>query len=140
MANNIHQLVEARVQAFVQEVSALVRAAALEAVAGALGGQTVSSARRGRPPGSKNKSAPAAGVAAAPKAGKKRAKRTTEQVDAMAERILEHVKKNPGSSVEGMSKFFKVKSKELTLPINKLMDAKKMKTTGQKRGTKYHAK
>ena len=81
-----------------------------------------------------------AAAAAAPASRKKRGKRTSEEVDAMAEHILEHVKKNPGSSVEGMAKFFKLKSKELTLPINKLMAAKKLKTTGQKRGTKYHAK
>lgn len=142
MANNINQQIEARVQSFVQELSGLVRAAALEAVADALGGKPVGAARRGRPVGSKNKVAAAAGKAApaAPAARRKRGKRTSEEVDAMAARILDHVKKTPGTSVEKMAKAFRVASKELTLPITKLMGDKKMKTTGQKRGTKYFVK
>ena len=142
MANNIQQQIEARVQAFVLEVSELVRSSALDAVASALGGGSSvgGGARRGRPVGSKNK---ASGAAAAPAAtGKrgKRGKRTSEEVDAMAARILEHVKKNPGANVEGMAKAFNLKSKDLTLPINKLLTGKKVKTVGQRRGTKYHAR
>lgn len=58
----------------------------------------------------------------------------------MAAQIYEHVKKNPGASVELMAKAFKHPSKVLTLPIAKLMASKKLKTTGQKRGTKYFVK
>ena len=133
MANNIQQQIEARVQAFVREVSELVRTSAMQAVADALGGSA--GARRGRPVDSKN---------AAPTAAKggraKRGKRTSEQVDSMAARILEHVKKNPGANVTGMAKAFNLKSKDLTLPIGKLMASKKLKTTGQRRGTKYHVR
>jgi hypothetical protein len=42
MSNNINQQIEARVQAFVQELSELVKIAALEAVVGALGGKPMS--------------------------------------------------------------------------------------------------
>lgn len=136
MANNIHQQVEARVQAFVSELSELVRAAALEAVSDALGGTAPAGARRGRPKGAKGKSTTA--VAAKPHG--KRGKRTSEQVDQMAAQIYEHVKKHPGASVELMAKAFKHPSKVLTLPIAKLMASKKLKTTGQKRGTKYFVK
>ena len=137
MANNIQQQIEACVQAFVREVSELVRSSAMDAVAGALGGSTGGGGakHRGRPAGSKNKA-----PAAAKSGGGKRGKRTSEQVDAMALRIYEHVKKNPGSNVEGMAKAFNLKSKDLTLPITKLMATKKLKTTGQRRGTKYHVK
>jgi hypothetical protein len=144
MSNNINQQIEARVQAFVQELSELVKIAALEAVVGALGGKPMSTGgkgRRGRPPGSKNKKASGAPKsAAAGKQRRTRGKRTSEEVDAMAARIHEHVKKNPGQGVEAISKAFRVKSKELALPIIKLLEAKKLKTTGQRRGTKYHAR
>jgi|SRR5690349_14463338 len=134
MANNIQQRIEDRVQTFVREVSELVRTAAMEAVADALGGTRSSGgARRGRPPGSKNKGSSGA-------RGGKRGKRTSEQVDAMAAKIFEHVKKNPGANVVGMAKAFSLKSKDLTLPIGKLMAAKKLKTTGRRRGTKYHVR
>jgi hypothetical protein len=137
MANNIHQQVEARVQAFVREVSELVRSAALEAVSDALGSSSGASGgkRRGRPVGSKNKAAAHAGASRG-----KRGKRTSAQVDAMATRIFDYVKKNPGANVEGMAKTFSLKSKDLTLPIGKLMAAKKLKTSGQRRGTKYHVR
>ncbi len=137
MVNNIQQQVEARIQAFVREVSDLVRSAALDAVAGALGGNAGSTGgkRRGRPAGSKNKA-----TVTAPSARGKRGKRTSEEVDAMATRIFDHVKKNPGANVEGMAKSFGLKSKDLTLPISKLMATKKLKTTGQRRGTKYHVR
>ena len=55
----------------------------------------------------------------------------------MAARVLDHVKKNPGQGVEKISKAFRLRSKELTLPIGKLLESKKLKTTGQRRGTKY---
>jgi len=137
--NNIQQQIEARVQAFVREVSDLVRSSAMDAVAGALGGAAAGGGapRRGRPVGSKN-----AAPAAAKSTGRrgKRGKRTSEEVDAMGVRIYDHVKKNPGANVEGMAKAFGLKSKDLTLPIAKLMATKKLKTTGQRRGTKYHVR
>jgi len=139
MSNNINQQIEARVQAFVQELSSLVKSAALDAVSGALGGAATAGAkgRRGRPPGSKNKKS-----AAAPSAARrgKRGKRTSAQVDQMAARVFDHVKKNPGIGVEKISKAFRLKSKELTLPIGKLLESKKLRTTGQRRGTKYFAR
>jgi hypothetical protein len=139
MSNIINQQIEARVQAFVQELSALVKSAALDAVSGALGGSStaLTHARRGRPPGSKNKKSAAApqGVRRA-----KRGKRTTAQVDQMGARVLDHVKKHPGQGVERISKALRLKSKELTLPIGRLLESKKLKTTGQRRGTKYFAR
>lgn len=137
MANNIQQQIEACVQAFVREVSELVRSSAMDAVSGALGGTARSrgGAKRGRPAGSKNK---ARAAQAGPRG--KRGKRTSEQVVAMGAKIFDHVKKHPGANVEGMAKAFGLKSKDLTLPISKLMAAKKLKTTGQRRGTKYHVR
>jgi hypothetical protein len=140
MARDIQQQIETSIHAFVQELSTLVKAATVESVSQALGGEGApAKARRGRPPGSKNASARAMVPVRPPRRGK-RAKRSSEQVDAMAARVLEHVKKNSGTSVERMSKVFKVKSKELMLPIRKLISEKKLKTSGQRRGTKYHAR
>lgn len=137
MPTNTNQQIESKVQAFVQELSGLVRIAALEAVAAALGERAAGTARRGRPKGSKNKA-----TRMAPRAsrGGKRAKRTPEQVEQMGARVVDHVKKNPGQGVEGIAKALKVPSKELQLPIIRMLAAKKLRTTGQRRGTKYFVK
>ncbi len=69
----------------------------------------------------------------------KRAKRTPEDVAKMGEAVVAYVAKNPGVSVEQIKKALGVATKELQLPIVRMIAAKKLKTTGQKRGTKYFA-
>jgi hypothetical protein len=70
----------------------------------------------------------------------KRAKRTSADVDATAAALLTYVAANEGQSIEQIGKGMGVATKELKLPVIKLMEAKKLKTKGQRRGTKYFAK
>ena len=65
-------------------------------------------------------------------------KRSSEQVDAMAQKFLAFVKSNDGKRLEEISAALKIPSKNLKLPVQKLLAAKAVKTTGAKRGTKYH--
>ncbi len=134
---NIQKQIHDRVESFVNELSGLVRRAALEAVQDALGGAAPK--RRGRP--RKAKKAPARRKAVKRKAKKtgKRAKRSGAQVDAVAARVLAHVKKKPGQSVTEIAKTLRRTPKDLSLPIQKLIADKKLRTTGQRRGTKYFA-
>ncbi len=73
----------------------------------------------------------------APKRRGKRAKRTPEDVAKMGEAVVAYVAKNPGQSVEQIKKALGVEKKDLQLPIVRMVAAKKLKTTGQRRGTKY---
>ena len=140
--------IQDRIQAFLTELSGLVRQSALEAVQAALGGGVAAPARRG--PGRPRKNAAAAPMAAAAPAsaapaGKparraKRAKRTSADVDATAAALLAYVAANEGQSIEQIGKGMGVATKELKLPVIKLMEAKKLKTKGQRRGTKYFVK
>ncbi len=50
---------------------------------------------------------------------------------------MAYVEKNPVQSVEQIKKVLGVATKDLQLPIVRMVAAKKLKTTGQKRGTKY---
>lgn len=139
MPNNIiEKQIQDRVEGFVAELSELVKQAALEAVHGALGGGTAP-VRRGRP--RKSSRAPARRGAVKRKASKtgKRVKRSAVQVDAVAARILNHVKANAGTGVTEMSAALGLTPKEMRLPILKLLADKKLRTVGQRRGTKYHA-
>jgi hypothetical protein len=123
----------ARIESFTSDLANIVRAAALEAVGSALGAPTAP-AKRG--PGRPHKSGVPSQIVA-PKRKGKRAKRTPEDVAKMGEAVVAYVAKNPGQSVEQIKKALGVEKKDLQLPIIRLIEAKKLKTTGQKRGTKY---
>lgn len=51
--------------------------------------------------------------------------------------VVAYVAKHPGQSVEQIGKALGAKTKELALPVIRMVEAKKLKTTGQKRGTRY---
>jgi hypothetical protein len=113
------------VESFATELEALVRRAALEQLQSALGG-AAPAARKTRGPGRKS-------------AGTRGGKRSSEQVDAFAARILDVVKKKPGLRGEQLSKEMKTDTKSLRLPMLKLIGDKKVKTKGQRRGMTYFA-
>ena len=137
-----HQL-DSHIQAFVTEISGLVRVAALEAVRDALGGSATPAKRGpGRPKGYSPKAASAskpAGLTPRPNRSGPRGKRTTEDVDATAAKFLSFVKSNDGKRLEEIGKALGIHTADLKLPAQKLLAAKSVKTTGAKRGTKYHA-
>jgi hypothetical protein len=122
----------ARVDAFVDDLNVLIREAALLAVQqalGATGGRGVGRRGPGRPRGT--------GRAVAAKRGGKRAKRDPKVVLAVADKVHTAIKAKPGQSVEQIGKALGMETKALTLPIRKLLDAKRVKTKGQRRGTRY---
>jgi hypothetical protein len=125
--SDVEQRIQERVEAFVNELSGLVRQAALEAVSSALGGAG-GGGRRGR-----------RGAAAAPR-GRLRAKgqkRTPAELERLVGSVKSYVAKTPGQGVEKMARDLGVPSKELVLPIKKLIASRDIKTRGHKRATKY---
>ncbi len=67
-----------------------------------------------------------------------RASRSSEDVDATAAKFLSFVKAHDGKRLEEISKGLGINNADLKLPAQKLLAAKSVKTTGAKRGTKYH--
>jgi hypothetical protein len=130
----INDQISARIQSFTAELEALVRAAAVDAVRHALGGAAPAKAALRSSPTPNGK------AVAAPKArgrASKGGKRAPAQLAALVGRTGEWIKSNPGHGVEDMAKALNVKTKELALPIQKLLAAKTIKKKGQKRATKY---
>jgi hypothetical protein len=128
--SEVEQQIRERVQIFVDELSTLVRQAALEAVSGALGGGGPTRGRgRGRRAG--------AGAGAAGRGRRKGQKRTAEQLDQLVGSVRSYVQKSPGQGVEQIARDLGVPSKELVLPIRKLIGSGELRTRGQKRATKY---
>jgi hypothetical protein len=129
--------IRTRIEDFLNEMSQLVKSSALEAVHAALGGTgAAASAARRRGPGRPRKAAAAAAPAAR---GGKRDRRSAEDVQATADAFLAYVKSNEGQRLEEISRGLGRPSKELKLPVIKLMQAGSLRTEGQKRGTKYFA-
>lgn len=135
MTNEIRTQIASRIDAFIADLTHLTRAAALDAVQSALGGEAAPARRGpGRPRGSGKKAAPKRRLARRAKG----ARRSSANVEATAAKFLAFVKANDGKRLEEISKGLGIHSHDLKLPAQKLLAAKAVKTTGQKRGTKYH--
>jgi hypothetical protein len=127
--SDVDSQIREQIEAFVSDLNQLVRQAALEAVASALGGQGPARAS-GR--------ARVAGVTRALGRGRgKGAKRTSEELEGTRESVLDYVRRNPGQGVEQIAKSLNVPSRDLVLPIRKLVSDGQLATKGQKRATKY---
>ncbi len=130
--NSVEERIRARIDTFVTELNALVRQAAVEAVDAALsdGG----TARRGR---GRGRGRPSRSGTSRRKATGKRIRRSSADGDATATAVLRQVKITPGGSVTDIGAALGLSSKDLKLPIKKLLEEKKVRTTGQRRGTKF---
>jgi len=119
------------VESFVEQLRELIQQAALESVEVALSGGAP--ARRGAKPGR-------SAVAVLAKDHQKGAKRTSEELEALVKKLHSYVAKNSGQRIEQIGKALGVATKELMLPVKKLVGEKKISTKGQKRATTYFAK
>lgn len=130
--------IRARIDSLLTDISQLVKRAALDSVRTAFGGDASGAAPTAAPrrgPGRPRKDVAAA---PAPRSGK-RGKRSSEDVQATADKFLDYVKANPGQSTEQIGKALGMATKELQLPVVKLVQSGAVRTEGQKRGTKYFA-
>jgi DNA-binding NtrC family response regulator len=125
---NFDRQIRETIEAFVEELSALVRAAAVQSVTEAFGAGAAGPARRGR------------GAAALPSrsARSKGQKRAPEALAELSEKLLSAIKSGPGQRMEEIAKTLGTSTKELTLPARKLVSEKKIKTKGERRATKYY--
>jgi len=124
------------VQGFVAQITELARRAAID---------TLESAFGGRLPGARGP-APAAAVIAAANFGRvgrprggRGAKRTSADLEALSERFAAFVKANPGLRIEQINKQLGTTTKDLALPIRKLISEGQITAKGQKRSTTYFA-
>jgi hypothetical protein len=119
------------VQGFVSQITELARRAAIDTLESAFGGRaargapaaaaalTVSLGRVGRPRGGRG------------------AKRTSADLEALSERFASFVKANPGLRIEQINKQLGTTTKDLALPIRKLISDGVVSAKGQKRSTTY---
>jgi hypothetical protein len=119
------------VQSFVTQISELARRAALDTLESAFTGHggrggarvlasaTLGAAPVGRPRGGRG------------------AKRTAEDLEALSAKFASFVKAHPGLRIEQINKELGTTTKDLALPIRKLVAEKAISTKGNKRSTTY---
>lgn len=66
-------------------------------------------------------------------------KRDSSEIDRLGNRFLAFVSKHPGMRIEQINAELGTSTKNVALPIRKLIATKAIKTTGTKRSTKYFA-
>ncbi|MES1174850.1 MAG: hypothetical protein ABUL62_11035 [Myxococcales bacterium] len=131
--NSVNDRIRSRVEAFAEELSALIRDSAMETVREALGGAAPRrGARGGRPAAS---TAPVRGGRR-----EKGQKRDPGEIERLTGRLLDYIKGNAGQRIEQIAAGMGTVTKELNLPVKKLIAQKSLKTKGQKRATQYFAR
>jgi len=129
--NDMNQVV----QGFVAQITELARRAALDTLESAFGGKA--SRGRGAPAAI---ALPTVGVTRVgrPRGGRG-AKRTAADLEALSEKFASFVKANPGLRIEQINKELGTTTKDLALPIRKLVADGIVTAKGQKRSTTYFA-
>jgi hypothetical protein len=121
------------VQGFVTQITELARRAAMDTLESAFGG------RPGRAGGTRGAvAAPTGGVVQVgrPRGGRG-AKRTAEDLEALSSKFASFVKSHPGLRIEQINKELGTTTKDLALPIRKLIAEGMISAKGKKRSTAY---
>jgi hypothetical protein len=151
--SKLDEEIKARTERFAEDLAELVKRAALESISNALSGADEGRSSAGRRAASAGgRRAAASGRASVGRRGassasggvsrgrKKGQKRSAEDLESLTEALYGEIKREAGRGIEAISAAMGVSSKELTLPVRKLLGQKRLKTKGEKRATKYYAK
>jgi len=129
---DIEERIEQRIRAFADELRALIREAAHQAIDEALGVATTPSStpRRSnaKPASSKSRRRPSP----------KGTRRTTDQMQRDLDALREHVRRHPGLTALEISAALGMASREVARPIKKLIVAGDVRKTGVKSSTRYY--
>ena len=120
------------VQGFVAQITELARRAAMDTLESAFGGRA---APRGGA-GAALAQAVTGGRAGRPRGGRG-AKRTAEDLEALSSQFASFVKSHPGLRIEQINKELGTTTKDLALPIRKLIAEGMISAKGNKRSTTY---
>jgi hypothetical protein len=115
------------VEAFASDLTALIRESAFDTVRAALGDSAPSGRRASTVAvgGATRRSLP------------KGAKRPPGEISKLTARLQEYVKAHKGERIEQIAKGMGVSTRELNLPVKKLIATKAIRTKGHKRATQY---
>lgn len=129
---DIQERIEQRIRAFADELFALIREAAHQAIDQALGATTTpaSNARRSnaKPASSKTRR----------RGSPKGTRRTTDQMQRDLDALREHIRRQPGMTALEIGAALGMATREIARPIKKLVAAADVRRTGVKSNTRYY--
>jgi hypothetical protein len=123
---DLQSQVNERVNAFVAEITELARHAAYELLASSLDQEETGG--RARAFVARNGTL---------QSRRKGAKRTSDELGAMADAFLAYIGDHPGQRMEVIARELGYDTQELTLPVKKLLSSGRIQVEGQKRATSY---
>lgn len=115
------------VQGFVAQITELARRAAIDTLESALKGGGPSRGRGG------------IALSFGGRGRGKGIKRSSDELDDLSDKFVDYVVANPGLRIEQINKQLGTTTKDLQLPIRKLIADGVLKVKGQKRSTQYFA-
>lgn len=133
---NFEQMIAQRVQVFVSDIAELARQQAIETLSTALAsGQ--GRGRGGRAP--KNGGLSLAQAGRGGRRGRDRSgnRRSPDEIDRASQALLAEIQANPGLRVEQIGRTLGAATKDLTLPLKKLLSQRIVRSEGQRRATRY---
>ena len=119
------------VQGFVVQITELARRAAMDTLESAFGGRATRNGASAAPV-----AAPSNGRVGRPSGGRG-PKRTAADLEVLSGKFASFVKANPGLRIEQINKELGTTTKDLALPIRKLIAERVISAKGQKRSTMY---
>lgn len=125
------------IDTFVTELTAALEAQTTAAIRGALGGEGPAPSRAN---GRRARRAGQVAVGPTVRRLPKGAKRPPEVLENLTKNLLATIKKKPASNIEELAEAMGVPTKDLALPIKKLLADKAISRKGQRRGTRYTAR
>ena len=122
------------VEEFVSQVTAVARQAAMDTLTAALGAAGGAARRRGAAT-----AITLPGLAVPGRAGRrpKGAKRAQEEIEGTKQRVLDFIQANPGLRIEQINRELGTSTRDLALPLRKLIGDGQVRTEGEKRSTQY---
>lgn len=134
MNEKVQEELQAEIERFAGNVTAILQSAVADALADALG--AVKTPRVATTGGKKKVTKKTSAKRVARNKGQKRSRKDLER---LTSKLLTQVGKADGQSIEELGKAMKMPTKELKLPMQKLLDAKQVKKKGRLRATRYSA-
>ena len=139
--NEIEEATQRHATALATEIAAIQRRQVLAALGGDTAGAVTATKAATAPAAKAAKAAPAT----KPKSTKstsraKGEKRDPAALQALVDETMAYIVGHPGEGVEQIAAGMSKTTKELTLPVKKLLKDKKITAKGKQRGTKYTAK
>jgi hypothetical protein len=119
--SDFQRQINQRIEAFISEITELARRQAIDELTRAT--RVLGSSGGGRARGN--------GVRV------RGGKRSSEQVEGDATRLLAFITESPGKRAEEIAREIGLSTKEMALPLKKLIGGRQIRTEGQKRATRY---